>query len=140
GFFDRLGAELCDRVTRVNASRTALVAEVATRAVPDAVLVVEPVQALDGGLIPHVADKPHALRERGGPEELRIRLHRVALRDAAAAHDAERLLLDHVHLLLGDDPLLLRDLVITRIEPRLYGPDLLPERAHGDDECLDHRQ
>ena len=52
-------------------------------------------------------DEAHPLRERGRAEEVRVRLHRVALGDAAAAHDAERLLVDDVDLLLRDDELLL---------------------------------
>src|SRR5581483_10726114 len=39
-FLERLGAELRDRVARVDALRAALVAEVAARALPDAVLAV----------------------------------------------------------------------------------------------------
>ena len=60
----RLGAELRDRVARVDALGAALVAEVAARAVPDAVLVVVGLQALDRRLVPRVADEAEALRER----------------------------------------------------------------------------
>ena len=136
---DRLGPELRDRVPRVDALRTPLIAEVAARAVPDAVLVVVVVQARDIGLIPGIADEAHSLGERGRAEELRIGLHRVALGDAAAAHDAERLFVDHVHLLLRDDALLLERLLVARIEPRLHPSDLPPEGIHVDDEILDHR-
>src|SRR4029450_6751761 len=76
--------------------------EVAARAMRDAVLLFVRVQPLDIGLVAHVADEAEALRERRGAEELRVGLHRVALGDAAATHDAERLLVDHVHLLLRD--------------------------------------
>ena len=135
---DRLGAELGDRVARVDALRAALVAEVAARAVPDPVLLVVLVQPRDVGLVADVADEAEALGERGRPEELRVGLHRVALRDAAAAHDAERFLVDRVHLLLRDDPLLLRDLVVAGVEPRLHRADLVPERRHVDDQVLEH--
>ena len=137
--FDRLGAELRDRVARIDALRTALVAEVAPGAVPDAVLVGVGLQALDRRLVARVPDEPHALGERGGPEEVRIGLHRVALGHAAAAHDAERLLVDDVHLGLRDDVLLLAGIGVARLEPRLDGADLPPERPHVDDEVLDDR-
>src|SRR5712691_3326328 len=139
-FADRLGAELRDRVTRIDALGTALVAEVAARAVPDSVLSIELVQPLDGSGITRVADEAHPLRQRRRAEELGVGLHRVAFRDAAAAHDAERLLVDHVHLLLRDDAFLLGDLVVAGIEPRLDGADLPPEGIHVDDEVLDHGQ
>jgi hypothetical protein len=137
---DRLGAELGDRVARVDAFRAALIAEVAARAVPDPVLVVQLVEPLDRGLVARVADEAHALRERGRPAEVRVGLHRVALGDAAAAHDAERFLLDHAHLLLGDDPLALGRLVVPGVKPGLDVADLLPERAHVDDKVLDNRE
>src|SRR4029450_11235168 len=54
-----------------------------------------------------------ALPARGRPEELRVGFHRVALGDAAAAHDAERLLVDRVHPLLRDDALLSGALVVA---------------------------
>src|SRR6185369_13974324 len=91
---DRLGAELRDRVARVDALRAALVAEVAPRAVPDSVLAVVRVEPLDGGGVARIADEAHPLRERLRAEELRVGLHRVALGHAAAAVDAERLLVD----------------------------------------------
>src|SRR5205085_12635516 len=133
-----LGAERRDRVARVDAFRAALVAEVAARAVPDAVLLVVPLEPLDGGAVPRVADEAHPLCERLWPEELRVRLHRVALRDAAAAVDAERLLVDDVHALLRDPVLaaVLRALV-ARLPPRPHRPELRPERIHVDDEVLD---
>src|SRR5262249_6635809 len=99
-FLDGLGTQLRDRVARVDALRAALIAEVAARAVPDAVLVVVVLEPLHRRLVARVADKPETLRERRRPKEFRIGLHRIALRDAAAAHDAERLLVDHVYLLL----------------------------------------
>ena len=138
--FHGLRAELGDRVAWVDALRAALVAEVAARAVPDPVLVVQLVEPLDGRLVARVPDEAHALGERGRPAEVRVRLHRVALGDAAAAHDAERLLVDHVHLLLRHDPLALRRLVVAGVEPGLDVADLLPERAHVDDEVLDDRE
>src|SRR4029453_16649853 len=95
---DRFGAELRDRIARVDALRAPLVAEVAAGAVPDAVLAVEVLQPVDVVPVARVADEAKPLREGSGPEELRVRLHRVALGDAAAAHDAERLLVDDVHL------------------------------------------
>ncbi len=136
---DRLGAELRDRVARVDALRAALIAEVATRAVPDPVLPVHRVEPPDLVVVARVADEAEALGERRRARELRVRLHRVALGDAAAAHDAERLLVDHVHLLLGDDALLLRRLVVARVEPGLDRADLVPERIHVHDEVLEHR-
>ena len=101
----RLGAELRDRVARVDALRAALVAEVAARAVPDPVLLAVALEALDRRAVARVADEAEALRERRRAEEVRVGLHRVALRDAAAAVDAERLLVDRVHPLLRDDVL-----------------------------------
>src|SRR5438045_505825 len=86
---DRLGAELRDRVARVDALRAALVAEVAAGAIPDAVLRVVRLEPLDGRRVARVADEAHPLREGLRAEELRVGLHRVALRDAAAAVDAE---------------------------------------------------
>src|SRR5436190_19951784 len=88
----RLGAELRDRIARIDAFRAALVAVVAPRAVPDPVLVVVVLEPLDRRSVARVADEPHPLRERLRAEELRIGLHRVALGDAATAVDAERLL------------------------------------------------
>ena len=55
----RLGAELRDRVARVDALRAALVAEVAARAVPDPVRLVVLVEPLDVGLVPCIADEAH---------------------------------------------------------------------------------
>src|SRR5205823_1388961 len=52
---DRLGAELRDRVARVDALGAALIAEVAAGAVPDPVLFVERVQARDVVLVARVA-------------------------------------------------------------------------------------
>src|SRR5436190_13140929 len=136
---DRLGAELCDRVPRIDAFGTALIAEVTAGAIPDPVLVVIVLESLDGGLVTRVADEAKPLREGGRAEELGVGLHRVALGDAAAAHDAERLLVDHVHLLLGDEPLLLEHLVVTGLEPWLHPPDLVPETIHVHDEVLHDR-
>src|SRR5262249_53055661 len=117
---DRLGAKLRNCVARVDAFRTALVAEVAARAVPDPVRLAVALEPLDGRAVARVADEAHALRERLRAEELRVGLHRVALRDAAAAVDAERLLLDHVHPLLGDVVLApVSRPLITRLQPRL---------------------
>src|SRR5439155_9844083 len=82
---DRLGPELGDRVARVDPFRAALLAEVAARAVPDAVLGVVGLEPLDRLLVAGVADEAHALRQSRRPEELRVGLHRVALGDAAAA-------------------------------------------------------
>src|SRR6516165_2575506 len=61
---DRLGAELRDRVARVDSLRAALVAEVAARAVPDAVLLVVALEALDRGAVPRIADETHPLCQR----------------------------------------------------------------------------
>src|SRR5207248_9815188 len=58
---DRLGAQLGDRVTRVDALRAALLAEVAARAVPYPVLGVVGLQPLDGRLVAGVAHEAHAL-------------------------------------------------------------------------------
>ncbi len=134
-----LGAELRDRVARIDALRAALLAEVAARAVPDPVLVRVRLEPLDGRLVARVADEAHPLRERRRAEEVGVGLHRVALGDAAAAHDAERLLVDDVHLLLRDDVLLLAGIRVAGLEPRLDRADLPPERLHVDDEVLDDR-
>src|SRR6266511_2802717 len=137
---DRLGTELRDRVARVDAFRTALVAEVAARAVPDPVLLVEVVQPRYVVVVAGVSDETHTFGERRGAEEVGVGLHRVALRDAAAAHDAERLLVDDVHRLLRDDALALGDLVVAVVKPGLDGADLVPERIHVDDEVLHDRK
>src|SRR6266508_3102301 len=123
---DRLRAELGDRVARVDALRTALVAEIAARAVPDPVLVVVGLEPLHLRALPRVADEAEALRQRRGPEELGIGFHRVALGYASAAHDAERLLVDRVHLLLRVAKLPLRD----RLHPLLAREDRAPVHAH----------
>ena len=137
----RLGAELRDRVARVDALRAALVAEEAARALPDAVLAAVVLEPLDRRGVARIADEAHALRERLRAEELRIGLHRVALRHAAAAVDAERLLVDDVHPLLVDAVLLavLRALV-AGLQVRLDRLELVPEGLHVDDEVLDDRQ
>ena len=135
----RLGAELRDRVARVDALRAALVAEVAARAVPDAVLLRVRLEPLDRRLVAWVSDEAHALGERGGPEEVGVGLHRVALGDAAAAHDAERLLVDRVHPLLRDDVLLLAGIGVAGLERRRDRADLSPEGLHVDDEVLHDR-
>ena len=138
---NRLCAELRDRVARVDALRAALVAEVAPRAVPDAVLFAVALEPLDRRAVARVADEAHALRERLRAEELGIGLHRVALRDAAAAVDAERLFVDHVHPLLRDPVLatVVRPLV-AGLQPRLDRLELGPEGIHVDDEVLDDRE
>ena len=138
---DRLRAELRDRVARVDALRAALVAEEAARALPDPVLAAVLLEPLDGGAVARVADEPHPLRERLRAEELRVGLHRVALGDAAAAVDAERLLVDDVHPLLRDAVLasVVRP-VEARLEIRLHRLELVPERLHVDDEVLEDRQ
>src|SRR5579885_3374392 len=134
---DRLGAELGDRVARVDALRAALVAEVAARALPDPVLAVQRLEPLDLAAVARVTDEAHRFRERLRPEELRVRLHRVALRDAAAAVDAERLLVDHVHALLADAVLAaVRRLLVARLQERVDAAELPPEGAHVDDEVL----
>src|SRR3954468_19585333 len=84
---DRLRAELGDRVARVDALRAALVAEEAARAVPDSVLGVVLLEPLDHRAVARVTNEAHPLRQGLRPEELGIGLHRVALRDAAAAID-----------------------------------------------------
>src|SRR4029079_14747655 len=96
----RLGAELRDRIARVDALRAALVAEVAAGAVPDPVRLAVALEALDRGTVACVADEAEALRERGRAEEVRIRLHRVALGDAAAAVATTRLACDQRHSFL----------------------------------------
>ncbi len=98
-------------------------------------------EPLDRRRVARVADEAHALRERLRPEKLRVRLHRVALRDAAAAVDAERLLVDDVHPLLRDAVLaaVLRALV-AGLQVRLDRLELVPERLHVDDEVLHDRQ
>jgi len=86
-----------------------------------------------------VADEALRLGERRRAEEVGVGLHRVALGDAAAALDAERLLHDPVELLLLDAPLLDRRAVVL-LEPRLHSLELGPEGIHVDDQVLDHRQ
>src|SRR5262249_10836988 len=54
---DRLGAELRDRVARIDALRAALIAEVAAGAVPDAVLLAVALEPLDGRAVARVADE-----------------------------------------------------------------------------------
>src|SRR5439155_5131842 len=66
-FFHRLGAELRDRVARVDSLRAALVAEVAARAFPDAVLVVQLLEARELPAVARVADQPERLAERLRP-------------------------------------------------------------------------
>src|SRR6266545_770640 len=85
---------------RVDALRAALVAEEAARALPDAVLAAVLLEPLNLRRVARVADEAHPLRERLRAEELRVGLHRVALRDTAAAVDAERFLVDGIHPLL----------------------------------------
>ena len=140
-FLDRLGAELRDRVARVDALRAALGAEVAARALPDAVLAAVLLEPFDRRAVARIADEAHALRERLRAEELGVGLHRVALRDAAAAVDAERLLVHGVHALLRD-PVLAPVLgaLVAGLQVRLHRLELLPERLHVDDEVLDDRQ
>src|SRR5204862_6927010 len=98
----RLGAKLRDRVARVDALGAALVAEVAARALPDAVLVVELLEARELAAVARVADEAERLRERLRAEEARGGLHRVALGHAAAAVDAERRLVNDVQARLLD--------------------------------------
>ena len=76
-----------------------------------------------------------------GPRNSGVGLHRVALRHAAAAVDAERLLVHRVHALLRDPVLLaVLGLVEARLQVGLHRLELLPERLHVDDEVLDDRQ
>ena len=105
---DRLGAELGDRIARIDALRAAFVAEVAAGALPDSVFAADCLEPLGLLRVARIADEPHRLRERLRPEELRARLHGVALGDAAAAVDAERLLVNDVHPRLRDQVLLAR--------------------------------
>ena len=76
----RLGAELRDRVARVDALGAALVAEVAARALPDPVLAAVLVEALDLGGVARVADEAHPLRERLRAEELGLGVPRRCTR------------------------------------------------------------
>src|SRR5205823_813712 len=69
---DRLGAELRDCVAWIDALRAALVAEVAARAVPDPVLLVEPVEPLDRLRVASVSHEAHPLCQCRRPEELGI--------------------------------------------------------------------
>src|ERR1051325_842707 len=59
---DRLGAELGDRVARVDALRAALGAEVAARAAPDPVLRAVLLEPLDLPPVARVAHEAHPLR------------------------------------------------------------------------------
>ena len=135
-----LGTELRDRVAWIDALGAALVAEVAPGAVPDPVLVVVSLEARDLVALARIADEAEALRESSRAEELRVGLHGVALGHAAAAHDAERLLVDRGHLRGSSEELPLGYLLVARVEPRLHRLHLRPERAHVDDEVLDDRQ
>src|SRR5581483_204647 len=138
---DRLGAELRDRVPRVDALRAALVAEEAARAFPDPVLAAVLLEPLDRRRVARIADEAHSLRERLGAEKLRVGLHRVALRHAAAAVDAERLLVDDVHPLLRDAVLApVLGPLVAGLQPRLHRLELVPEGIHVDDEVLDDRE
>src|SRR5256714_3641683 len=130
-FGDRLGAQLGDRVARVDALRAALVAEVAARALPDAVLAVDELEPVDLARVAGVADEAHRLRERLRAEEVGIRLHRAAFGDAAAAVDAERLLVDHVHPLLRDAELTPAGrLLVAGLQVGVDRPELVPEGPH----------
>src|SRR5262249_46604759 len=77
---DRLCAELGDRIPRVDALRTALVAEIAARALPDPVLAVQLLQALVLRAVARVADEAHRLRKGLRPQEVGARLPGIALR------------------------------------------------------------
>jgi hypothetical protein len=139
--FHRLGAELRDRVARVDALRAALVAEVAPGAFPDAVLAVQLLEPSELLAVARIAHEAHRLRERLRADEHRVGFHRVALGDAAAAVDAERLLVNHVHALLADQVLTaVRRFLVTRLQERIDRLELVPERAHVDHEVLDDRQ
>src|SRR5262249_15360603 len=70
----RLGAELRDRVARIDALRTALVAEVAAGALPDPVLAVQTVEALHLVAVTWVTDEAERLRQRLRAEEPRVGL------------------------------------------------------------------
>src|SRR5204863_4917929 len=69
---DRFGAELRDRVSRIDALGAALIAEVAARAIPDAVLGVVLLEPIDVRSVAGVADEPEPLGERGRPQEVGI--------------------------------------------------------------------
>ena len=100
----------------------------------------EVAQTLTRVLIARITDEAIGLGECCRSEELGIRLHRVALRDAATTEDAERLLMDQIRIGRIDAPLLGRSIRILRVEIRLDRANLVPERRHVDDEILDHRQ
>src|SRR6185312_11534193 len=89
-----LGPDLRDRIARVDPLRAALVTEVAPGAVPHTVRAVVELEPALAVAVADVADELRPLGERRRPQELGVGLHRVALRDAAAALDAERLLHD----------------------------------------------
>src|SRR5262249_49218080 len=138
---DRLRSQLRVGAARVAALRAALVAEVAARALPDPVLAVHRLEPIDLAGVARVADEAHRLRERLRPEKVRIRFHRVALGDAAAAVDAEGLLVDHVHPLLRDAELAPAGrLLVAGLQVRIDRPQLAPEGPHVDDEALGDRQ
>ena len=86
-----------------------------------------------------IADEALRLGERRRPQEVGIGLHRVALGDAAAAHDAERLLADVRLLHRRRDEVLLVGMLLG-LQERLDRAHLGPERLHVDDQVLDHRQ
>src|SRR5262249_24606996 len=130
----RLGAEFRDGVTRVDALRAALVAEVAARALPDPVATVDLLEPLKLRAVARIAGEAHRLRERLRPEEVRVGLHRVALRHARAAVDAQRLLVDRVHAALRDQVLTLARVVVPGPQVRVDGPVLGPEGLHVDDQ------
>jgi hypothetical protein len=102
---------------------------------------VQLLEARDLVAVARVTDEAHRLGERLRSEEVRIGLHRVALGDAAAAVDAKRLLVDHVHARLVDAVFLaVRRLFVAGLQKRIDAAELLPERLHVDDEVLDDRQ
>ena len=69
---DPFRSELGDRVARIDTLGAALVAEVAARAVPDAVLLAVVLEALHRRLVARVTDEPHALGQGGGPQKIGI--------------------------------------------------------------------
>ena len=131
-------AQAHDLAHRGDALRACVDALEAVRAVIDAVRVLgEVLQALEMLVVARIAHEAIGLGERCGPDELRVDLHRQAVRDAGAALDAGHRLRHVDHRLARHDVLALGDRLL-RDEPRGDAPDLLPvDRLHVHDEVLD---
>ena len=135
-----LGAQLGDRVARVDALRAALAAEVAARAVPDAVRAVD---SSSRSLPPRSRTSPTkraALASAAGPRKsgsASIELHSET-QQPHRMQSASFMIWSSSscwtrHSLTGGS-------ASGVVQVRLDRPDLVPERLHVDDQVLDHRQ